>query len=401
VLNVGLTGNVASGKSAVARHFAQWGATLIDADRLVREVQCPGLPVAQAIEDRFGANALRPDGTLDRARLRAIVMQDAQARSDLEAIVHPAVHARRQELVTEAHARGDLIVVNDIPLLFEVLDPAAFDLVVLVHAPIELRRHRLTTLRGLAPADADRLIAAQLPSESKRALSHLVIDNDGTLADLEAGCRAAWIEIRRRAAAAATTPGGTIVMVFAHADDAAVLVPGTLRRCAEGGVHVHVVCGAGTWRAGLPAASVTSLGLTAGALSDGAGAGSSPIARLLDDQRPSAVVTFGPDGGNGHPDHVAVHRWTRQAVASCASHPILYYVAGGGAVAMDAGRAGSCAAVLDVRPWLDTSPAAAVACGIAPPPTTQTGPWSGREWFVSDPRTTPPRWDLLARRNSG
>jgi len=394
VLTVGLTGNVASGKSAVARHFAEWGATVIDADQLVREVQRPGHPVTQAIEDRFGSDAVRPDGTLDRSRLRAIVMGDTEARADLEGIVHPAVQARRMDLVHEAAARGDLVVVNDIPLLFEVLDPAAFDLIVLVDAPEDVRRHRLTALRGLSAAEADRLIGAQLPSEPKRALSHVVLDNDGTLADLERACRDAWDQIRRRAAAEATVPGSTIVAVLAHGDDVAAM-HGTLQRYAAAGVRVHVVSGSGQCPAGL-ATTATSLGLRAGAMAEAEASASARIEQLLAAERPAAVVTFGPDGGNGHPDHRAVHRWTRRAVATSVARPALYFIASRDANAEGAGGAVTFAAALDVRPWLDRS-ASVADCGIAASAEAR----SGREWFASDPPPTTLQWDLLAPRNPG
>ena len=124
MLNIALTGNIAAGKSTVADWFRRWGATLIDADQLVREVQAPGSEVLARIAERFGAGVLLPEGELDRARLRGIVMAEPSARRDLEAIVHPAVQARRVVRVEEARRRGDRIVVNDIPLLFEALDPA-------------------------------------------------------------------------------------------------------------------------------------------------------------------------------------------------------------------------------------------------------------------------------------
>jgi len=132
VLNVALTGNAAAGKSTVARWFKQWGATLIDADDLVREVERPGSPTLTQIARHFGEPVLLPDGSLDRSRLRRIMLEDPAQREALNAIVHPAVQARRDQLVRAARARGDAIVINDIPLLFEVLDPGAFDLVVIV-----------------------------------------------------------------------------------------------------------------------------------------------------------------------------------------------------------------------------------------------------------------------------
>jgi dephospho-CoA kinase len=192
MISVALTGNVASGKSTVARLFADWGATLIDADALVREVQQPGSPVLAAIRERFGPEVIRADGALDRDALRRRMLADRAARADLEAIVHPAVGRRREALLARARARGDRIVVQDIPLLFEALDPAAFDVVILVDAPGPVRRARLIGSRGLDPAEADRLIAAQMPSAPKRARSHLVIDNDGSLDDLRARAREAW-----------------------------------------------------------------------------------------------------------------------------------------------------------------------------------------------------------------
>lgn len=192
MLSVALTGNVASGKSTVTRLFAEWGATIIDADALVRELQRPGSPVQVAIRARFGDGVIRPDGALDRDALRRLVLRDPSARAALEAIVHPAVQRRRAELLEDARARGARVVVSDIPLLFEVLDPAAFDVVVLVDAPASVRRARLRRHRGLSPEEADRLIAAQLPPAGKRARSHIIIDNDGTLDELRTRAANAW-----------------------------------------------------------------------------------------------------------------------------------------------------------------------------------------------------------------
>jgi dephospho-CoA kinase len=192
VLSVALTGNIASGKSTVAQLFQRWGATLIDADAIVRELQRPGTPVFEAIALRFGPTVVAADGGLDRAALRGIIFRDAGARADLNAIVHPAVRAQRDSLIAEARDQGTRIVVQDIPLLFEALDPAAFDLVVLVDAPAELRRQRLVRDRGITAAEADRLIAAQMPAAEKRARSDIVIANDTDLVSLEAQSLAAW-----------------------------------------------------------------------------------------------------------------------------------------------------------------------------------------------------------------
>jgi dephospho-CoA kinase len=201
MLNVALTGNVASGKSTVASLFARWGADLIDADQLVREVQAPGTPVLLAIARRFGTDVLRPDGSLDRAALRAQVLADPQALADLNRLVHPTVLRLRQARLAALREAGARIVVTDIPLLYEAADPDAFDAVVLVDAPADLRRQRLFERSGLPPHEAERLIAAQMPSELKRGRATFVIDNDADLATLEARAREVWTALEARARA--------------------------------------------------------------------------------------------------------------------------------------------------------------------------------------------------------
>lgn len=201
MLNVALTGNIAAGKSTVVDLFRKWGATIIDADELAREAEAPGTEALAAIVRRFGSDVLRPDGGLDRAALRAKVMGDDAALAALNAMVHPAIQRRRAELLAEARARGDAVVVNDIPLLFEVLDPQQFDVVVLVDAPAAVRRTRLRTSRGLSGEEADRMIAAQMPAERKRGRSAFVIDNAGTLQELERAAKAVYKELRRLAKA--------------------------------------------------------------------------------------------------------------------------------------------------------------------------------------------------------
>lgn len=200
MLNVALTGNIAAGKSEVVRRFAEWGATVIDADQLAREAQAPGTEVLRAIAQRFGKDIILADGTLDRAALRGLVMGDDTALAALNGIVHPAVRRRRELLFAEARDRGDQIVLNDIPLLFEAADPAQFDVVVLVDAPEELRRERLITHRGLSPDEADKMLRAQIPSEVKRARADIVIDNAGTLEELEVAAQSAWESLRQRSA---------------------------------------------------------------------------------------------------------------------------------------------------------------------------------------------------------
>jgi dephospho-CoA kinase len=199
VLHLALTGNVASGKSSVARLFQDWGATLIDADAIVRDLQRPETPVFERIVARFGPEIIAADGELDRARLRALVLADAGARRDLEAIVHPAVAAERERLIDEARRRGDAIVVSDIPLLFEVMDPEAFDAVVLVDAPEAIRRERLLRDRGISSEEADGLFRAQHPAADKRARSDFIIDNDSSRMELRDRAWRVWRQLRSRA----------------------------------------------------------------------------------------------------------------------------------------------------------------------------------------------------------
>jgi dephospho-CoA kinase len=198
VLHVGLTGNVAAGKSTVAALFRRWGASLIDADRIVHELQAPGSPVLAAIAAQFGPGVLRTDGALDRPALRARVLADPAELAALNALMHPAVAARRRELVEAARGRDEKIVVSDIPLLFEADDPESFDAIVLVDAPEAVRRARLAE-RGLPAGEAERLMAAQQPSAQKRVRSDYVIDNSGDRTTLENSARAVWQALLARA----------------------------------------------------------------------------------------------------------------------------------------------------------------------------------------------------------
>lgn len=200
MLVIGLTGNIAAGKSSVARHFAAWGATLVDADLLAREAVAPRTPALRAIIARWGGGVLAADGSLDRAALRRIAFGDPTERAALDAIVHPEVARLRADAVTAAAARGDRLVVCDIPLLFEAGLTGTVDAVVLVDAPRDQRLARLLRDRQLAPDEAAAMMDAQWPSERKRSRADWVIDNDGTLADLEARSRVVFEALAARAA---------------------------------------------------------------------------------------------------------------------------------------------------------------------------------------------------------
>jgi dephospho-CoA kinase len=197
MLVVGLTGNIGSGKSTVARLLVERGVPVIDADVLAREAVAAGSPALGAIVARWGTAMLAPDGSLDRAALRRIVFASAEQRGALEAIVHPVIKARRDGLVAAARARGDRVVVCDIPLLFETGLESAVDVVLLVDAPREARLERIVRDRGLSRAEALAMIGAQLPSDAKRARSAYVIDNDGSLDALREHVDATWRAIER------------------------------------------------------------------------------------------------------------------------------------------------------------------------------------------------------------
>jgi dephospho-CoA kinase len=192
MLLVGLTGNIASGKSTVSQMLSERGATIIDADVLARRAVEPGTPGYRRIVDRWGNGVLGPDGRLDRAALRRIVFSDPEELERLNGIVHPEVERMRDRLVEEARERGDRIVVCDIPLLFERHLGENFDRIILVDAPRPLRLQRLVKDRGLREAEAQDMITAQMPAELKRARADIVIDNDGTLTKLEQDVAAAW-----------------------------------------------------------------------------------------------------------------------------------------------------------------------------------------------------------------
>jgi dephospho-CoA kinase len=200
LLRVALTGNVASGKSTVAGIWQELGAAVVDADELARRVVDPGTRGLREVVRRFGQRVLQPDGSLDRAALRAIVFSDDASRRALEAIVHPEVELLRQKAERSLAAAGEHIIVHSIPLLFETGMEDWFDIVVLVDAPAEVRRARMLATRALPAEEADAIIAAQLPATDKRQRSHFVIDNDGTLEQLRERAEEVWAQVAARAA---------------------------------------------------------------------------------------------------------------------------------------------------------------------------------------------------------
>jgi dephospho-CoA kinase len=165
---------------------------VIDADTLAREAVAPGTPGHAAIASRWGPSVVNDDGSIDRAALRRLVFADPAERAALNAIVHPEVEARRAALVARARDAGASVLVCDIPLLFETGMESRFDIVILVDAPESVRLERLTRDRGLSSAEARAMMDAQLPARDKRARAQLVIDNDGSRADLQREVDRVW-----------------------------------------------------------------------------------------------------------------------------------------------------------------------------------------------------------------
>ena len=192
---IGLTGNIASGKSAVANLLAKKGATIIDADELSRDAVTPGSPALAAIVARWGQSVLSADGTLDRAALRKTVFNDRSALDALNQIVHPEVMRLRADEVEAARMRGDRVIVAVIPLLFESNLADEFDFIVLVDAPRDVRLERIVRDRGLEEAEAMDMIASQMPAELKRARANWVIENSGSMEDLEREVDKLWEEL--------------------------------------------------------------------------------------------------------------------------------------------------------------------------------------------------------------
>ncbi|HOX22655.1 MAG TPA: dephospho-CoA kinase [Elusimicrobiales bacterium] len=179
-LFIGLTGGIASGKSAAALCFAEQGATVINADRIAaRQLAC-GAPSYKAVTERYGAKALLPDGNVNRRFLAAKVFSDKTTRNWLESLIHPAVLA---EIWKQAAGSKTRLTVAEIPLLFETGSQNSFDFVVCLRAD-KARRAKRVRARGWSAAELKRREAAQLSQERKCALSDIVVANNGTRADL-------------------------------------------------------------------------------------------------------------------------------------------------------------------------------------------------------------------------
>ncbi|MDX3093773.1 dephospho-CoA kinase [Streptomyces sp. ME19-03-3] len=198
MITVGLTGGIGAGKSEVSRLLASYGAVLVDADRIAREVVEPGTPGLAAVVAEFGEGVLAADGSLDRPKLGAVVFSDPERLRALNAIVHPLV--RERSGVLERAAGPDAVVVHDVPLLAENGLAPLYDVVVVVDAAPRTQLDRLVRLRGMTEEDARARMAAQATRERRLAIADFVIDNDGPLEALEPQVRRVWQRLRRKIA---------------------------------------------------------------------------------------------------------------------------------------------------------------------------------------------------------
>jgi dephospho-CoA kinase len=196
-LRVGLTGGIGAGKSEVSRLLRAYGAVVIDADQVARQVVAPGTPGLAQVVAAFGEGVLGPGGSLDRDRLGELVFADASLRGKLNAIVHPLVSARMREL--EAAAGDAAIVVHDIPLLAENHLADGFDEVVVVDVAPKVQAERLARERGMTQEQAEARMRAQASREERLAVATIVVDNSGSLAELDRETGDLWAELRRRA----------------------------------------------------------------------------------------------------------------------------------------------------------------------------------------------------------
>jgi dephospho-CoA kinase len=185
IRKIALTGGIATGKTYVATRLREAGVPIVDADALSREVVQPGSPALAAIRKRFGPDAVRRDGTMDRIRVGQIVFKDKRARLDLEAIIHPAVVKAIHDFFATLPKRTPFAVA-DIPLVFETNRDKEFDAIIVVACPRDMQLRRMMERNKLSKEDAERRLAAQLPIDQKVKKATYVIDNAGSFEQTDA-----------------------------------------------------------------------------------------------------------------------------------------------------------------------------------------------------------------------
>ncbi len=185
MIRVGLTGNVASGKSTVAASWRDAGIPVVSADALSRQVMLPDSSALEQIVDAFGEGMIGPDGAMDRAAMRHLVFGDDAARARLEGILHPQIGDARDAWMAEQKAAGEFLVVAEIPLLYEIGAETDYDVVVFVDATEQVRLHRIMTDRGLDEGIARQIMASQMDPTLKRSRANIVIPNNSGVEALQ------------------------------------------------------------------------------------------------------------------------------------------------------------------------------------------------------------------------
>jgi dephospho-CoA kinase len=202
MLRVGLTGGIGSGKSEVSRRLAERGAAIIDADQSARDVVAPGTPGLEQVVAAFGDGVLAPDGSLNRPKLGEVVFADEAALGKLNGILHPLIHQHMADAEERAIAGGGdgAVIVHDIPLLAEAgtSRSSGFDLVIVVDVPTRTQLDRLTGRRGMKREDAEARMANQATREQRLAVADIVIDNSGSLDDLDKRIDEVWTDLQER-----------------------------------------------------------------------------------------------------------------------------------------------------------------------------------------------------------
>ena len=188
---IGLTGGIASGKSTVSAILRRLGAQVIDADALAREIVKPHQPAWNEIVTTFGNEVLQSDQTLDRKKLRKLVFDEPNARKKLEAITHPKIRRLAQEKIAESAATGAPLVVYEAPLLFESKIHLWLRPVILVACEAAVQKRRLRQRDNLNEAEIEQHLGAQMSLEEKRKLADYVIENNGTIGELESAVKTA------------------------------------------------------------------------------------------------------------------------------------------------------------------------------------------------------------------
>lgn len=328
MLKIGLSGGIGSGKSTVAAAFEELGALVVDSDKIAREVVEPGTPGLAALVEAFGDGILAPDGALDRPKLAAKVFGaqsqgDGEARAKLNAITHPLVAARSQELMAAAPA--EQVVIRDLPLLVELGLAPFFHLAIIVDAPLEERLRRLTEVRGMSREDALARIGAQASDEQRRAAADIWLDNSGSPEELRERVRGLWaqrVEPFNENILDRTCSPSRGGYVLAEPDPTWPVQAERLVnrvKAAAGGKALRVDHIGSTAVPGLVAKDVVDLQLTADSLEtaddladDLAGAGFLLVANIDHDNGHAAP---GEDGGGFGPDHDR-GRWRKRFYVS-------------------------------------------------------------------------------------